>query len=247
MPKPDKLPNGWVVWQDDERFKVTLDAVLLAGFPRLRAGQEIADLGAGTGAVSFLLAARGPVRVTGLDIDEGAVELFARGIADNGLTGRVSAVTGDVRKIPSLLPAGRFSLVAANPPYRKSGQGRARRGKAAAACHEEQGRLEDFIAAARYLVKYGGRFVLSHLPERLPEVLEACRAADLEPKRLRMVHGLLDRPPSCVLIEAARGGRPGLAILPPLAVYKNPGAYSEELLAIYAMFGSDGRPAALSE
>lgn len=43
-----------------------------------------------------------------------------------------------------------------------------------------------------------------------------CAAAGLEPKRLRLLQHGPDCPPSAVLLEAVRQGRPGLEILPTL-------------------------------
>jgi tRNA1(Val) A37 N6-methylase TrmN6 len=230
------LPNGCPIWQDADYFKFTLDAVLLAAFAPAGDRPRIIELGAGTGAVSLLLAARCRAEITGLDNNERMIELFTRSIADNGLTGRVRAVPGDVKVVRQLFKAESFDLVVANPPYRKLGQGRSRKGGAASACHEEEGALADFAGAARWLLRYGGGFALSHLPERLPEVLSVCQALGLEPKRLQLVHSYQHKPPATFLLEARYGGRPGLKIMEPFFVYKAGMEYSEQLLAADARF-----------
>ena len=71
------------------------------------------------------------------------------------------------------------------------------------------------MAAAR-LVRNGGRFALCHRPERLTDLLCALRVCGLEPKRLQLAAHAPDRPPSLVLVEAVRQGRPGLEVLPTL-------------------------------
>ena len=76
--------------------------------------------------------------------------------------------------------------------------------------------LEDWCAAAGRLLKNGGRFALVHRPERLCDLFAALRSAGLEPKRLRLLQHGPDCPPSAVLLEAVRQGRPGLEILPTL-------------------------------
>jgi tRNA1(Val) A37 N6-methylase TrmN6 len=93
--------------------------------------------------------------------------------------------------------------------------------------------LADVIAAARYLVKYRGRFALVHLPERMAEILKAMTDAGLEPKRLRLVHPYPDKKPKFLLVEGVRGARPGLEVLPPLFVYSAPGEYSREIMEYY--------------
>ena len=78
------------------------------------------------------------------------------------------------------------------------------------------GSVRELCAAAGRLVRNGGRFALVHRPERLADLLEALRSHGLEPKRLRLVQHRADAPPSAVLAEAVRQGRPGLEILPAL-------------------------------
>ncbi|MDR2007209.1 MAG: methyltransferase [Acidaminococcales bacterium] len=239
MERLDRLPNGWPIWQCGGQFKFTLDAVLLAAFPLLRANAKVIDLGAGTGAVSLLLAARGALSITGVDNNEDVVGLFSRSIAENRLDGVITARAGDVREIKTLFPAGSFDLAVANPPYRKIGHGRLRQGGARSACHEVTATAGDFIGAARHLLKYGGRLALSHLPERLPEVLCACAKFAVEPKKLQLVHSRSGRAPSVFLLEAVRGGKPGLKVLPPLFVYAGENEYSGQLLACYGLFGRE--------
>ena len=66
------------------------------------------------------------------------------------------------------------------------------------------------------LLRNGGRFALVHRPERLAGLMEALGQSGLEPKRLQMVQHDRDKPPSAVLVEAVRQGRPGLSVLPTL-------------------------------
>ena len=239
MERLDRLPNGWPIWQRGGQFKFTLDAVLLAAFPLLRAGARVIDLGAGTGAVSLLIAARGASYVAGVDNNSDVISLFARSIEENRLNGVIAARVGDVRAIKTLFPAESFELAVTNPPYRKVGHGRLRKGGAQTACHEVTATAGDFIGAARHLLKYGGRLALSHLPERLPEVLCACAEFAIEPKKLQMVHSRPDRPPAVFLLEAVRGGKPGLKVLPPFFVYSGENKYSGQLLACYGLFGRE--------
>ena len=55
----------------------------------------------------------------------------------------------------------------------------------------------------------------------------------LEPKRLRTVAHTAHAAPSLVLVEARRGGKPGLKLLPPLALCAPDGTDSEEIRRIY--------------
>ncbi len=95
-----------------------------------------------------------------------------------------------------------------NPPYFQVNSG----GSGGAARSEEHCTLEQLCAAAGRLVKNGGRFALCHRPERLTDIVCALRAHGLEPKRLTLLSHGPDHPPSLLLVEAVRQGRPGLTI-----------------------------------
>jgi len=56
----------------------------------------------------------------------------------------------------------------------------------------------------------------------------------IEPKLVRTIHSLAATEAKLVLVEGAKGGRPGLRVAPPLFVYQPDGEYSE---AVQAMLG----------
>ena len=69
---------------------------------------------------------------------------------------------------------------------------------------------------------------------RLVDLLQFMRSANLEPKRLRMVHSFADAKASLVLVEGVKGGRSGNDALPPLIIYKKGKQYTTEVEAMLA-------------
>ncbi len=205
MRAPEQL--GPYTYRQSERcFPLGQDSLLLAGFATLRKGDRVWDLGCGAGALLLLLAARAEaLSLTGVELSGPDSELARENLAWNGLTGTIH--TGDIRALE--LPAGAASLVVCNPPYFRPGSGApggtARMGEAD---------LPDWCAAAGRLLKNGGRFALVHRPERLAELFACLTARGIQPKRLQLVQHGADTPPSAVLVEGVRQGRPGLEILP---------------------------------
>ena len=66
-------PGGWTFCFGDGAFKPSTDSFLLGGFPPLRRGWRVCDLGAGTGLLGLLLLAREPaLTVTGLELSPAA-------------------------------------------------------------------------------------------------------------------------------------------------------------------------------
>ena len=93
--------------------------------------------------------------------------------------------------------------------------------------------LEEVCRAAAYLLRWGGSFCLVQRPERLTDLLCSLRPLGLEPKRLRFVQMQAGTAPSLLLLEARRGGKPGLSTEPPLILRNSDGRDSAELDQIY--------------
>ncbi|MCH3915368.1 MAG: methyltransferase [Acidaminococcaceae bacterium] len=229
----DSLPGcNYQIWQDAKEFSFTTDAVFLAAFPHLVTRARVLELGAGTGAISMLLAARGATHVVGVDNNPHVVDLFKESITANKLEDRVEGMCCDIRQLTNKLKAESFDLVIANPPYRIGGK---RRIIATGACHEVDVTLENFFQVAAYMVKYRGRFALVQLPERFSEAVLLGQKYDLELKRLQWVHSFVSKKAWIFLAEFAKGGGPGLDVLPPLIMYNNDGTYSQDTLKYYGM------------
>lgn len=216
----------------DELFRPGLDSFLLASLPRLRTGLRVCDLGCGTGLLSLLLLQReGGLDVTGVDILPEAVALAGKAVTRNHLEGRLRFIEGDLREA---LPAGGFDLAVCNPPYYPiqsgalSGDRSRRRARSEVDCT-----LLEVCQAAGRLLRWGGRFCVVHKPERLTDLLVNLRACGLEAKRLRMVSRRSDDAPSLVLVEARRGGKPGLSIENPFVLETPDGRPSPELDRAY--------------
>ena len=210
-------PGGLSFVCDDGLFQPSTDSFLLGSFPRLKPGLRVCDLGSGTGLLGLLLFQRQrALSVTGVELLPDAVRLAEQAAARNGLADRLIFRRGDLRKIRGLLPAGGFDLVVCNPPYYPAGSGRLPETEALRAARSETGcTLEDICTAAAWLLRWGGSFCLVHKPERLADLCCALRARGLEPKRLRLVCRRAGDAPSLLLLEARRGGRPGLDIAAP--------------------------------
>ena len=205
----DLWPGGPRFARSGAGFALGTDSVLLADFAADRRVHRFADLGCGAGVCRDKLSA-------------------------NGLADRAEILCADLREHRAVLPAGDFDLVVANPPYFAQGRGYTSPDPVRAHARDERTcTMQDICTAMAYLTRWGGSAALVHRPERLSELLCALTAAGLEPKRLRTVARTADAAPSLVLVEARRGGKPGLRVLPPLALCAPDGTDSEEIRRIY--------------
>lgn len=229
------LQNGTKLWYGGEAFPLSTDTVLLADFARIPRGAAVCDLCAGSGALGLLLLDRDPaLSVTALELREAPCGLMEQTRRENRLEARFRVLRGDLRRIRTLLPPGSFRQVLCNPPYYPVGSGFAPADEAQAVARTELCcGPADYCGAAAWLLPTGGSFWLVHKPERLAELLCALREAGLEPKRLRPVCPRPEAAPSLLLLRSVKGGKPGLAWLPPLILAKPDGTPSEEYRRIY--------------
>ena len=228
-------PGGYRFVYDDALFRPGTDSFLLSSLPRLKPALRVCDLGSGTGLLGLLLLQRQPdLTVLGIEIQAEAVRLAEKVAAENGLADRLTFLHRDLRTVRQALPTGSFDLVISNPPYYPPRSGRMVETDALRTARSEVDcSPEDLCSAAAYLLRWGGSFCLVHKPERLTDLLCALRSAALEPKRLRFVCHRSDAAPSLVLIEARRGGKPGLTVEAPLILQNSDGTPTAETDAIY--------------
>ena len=202
--KTEQLGPYALSWPE-EVFPLGSDALALGAFATVKPRWQVCDLGTGSGALLLLLAGREPsLALTGVERDELSAYTARTNLEQNGLPGAI--LHADLRQAD--LPAGQFDLVISNPPYFPVGSG----ADAGPFRSETFCTLDQLCAAACRLTKNGGRFALCHRPERLADVLCTLRAHGLEPKRLKLLSHGPNHPPSLLLVEAVRQGKPGLAI-----------------------------------
>jgi tRNA1Val (adenine37-N6)-methyltransferase len=189
------------------------------------------DLGCGVGAVGLALFHLGIAQhVDFIDRDPSLTALCGRNLLANGFETRSSVILGDLERplrtfAPQLLHSA--SLVVANPPY--VAHERDGRSPALASTLARQrarhGELAPFLRSAAQALGRRGRACFVYPAHALLDVTVLSRAAGLEPKRLRFVHGKIDRPARIALVELAFAKAGGLAVEMPLIET-----------------GSDGRP-----
>lgn len=224
--------------QSSQVFCFSLDAVLLAEFTLTHKKDCVVDLGTGTGAVPLLLTHKQypPRKIHALEIQPELADMAARSVAMNGLGHVIAVKCADLRD-HSLLPAsGCADVVTCNPPYEKHGSGKtSKEGKIRLARHEMTCTLADIAGAAGWLLKYGGRLVIVHKPERLPDIFDAMKSVGIEPKRLLLSAPKQGTAPNMMVVEGIRGAAPGLKWEPLLLVHDDAGGYTQRMRDIFAM------------
>lgn len=227
--------NGYHIIQNEKKFCFGMDAVLLSGFAKVKKGENVLDLGTGTGIIPILLEAKTEGKhFYALEIQEESADMARRSVAYNGLEQKIDVVCGDIKEASNLFGAASFDVVTCNPPYMNNQHGLKNPDlPKAIARHEVLCTLEDVVREAAKVLKVNGRFYMVHRPFRLVEIINTLSKYKLEAKRMRFVHPYIDKEPNMVLIEAVKGGKSMIKIENPLIVYKEPNVYEDEIYEIY--------------
>jgi tRNA1(Val) A37 N6-methylase TrmN6 len=212
------------------------DAVLLAASAPVRPGDVVVDVGAATGAVGLMAAAREKdARFVFVERDPDLADLCRRNCRDNDVQGEV--VVTDVldraaRQAACLMPES-ADLVLTNPPFLEEGQARISPDRGRAAAHAlPAGGLDAWLRTCTGLLRPKGRLAMIHRADRVAECLQIV-SAWLGGLELRFVHPSVDRPAIRFLLSGIKGSRASLSVLPPLVLNGPDGRFTPGAEALH--------------
>lgn len=226
--------------QCPKEFCYGVDAVILADYATKNLKKKpdiIVDLGTGTGVIPLILSHKTRANtIIGVEVQVDSYDRACRNVIINGLEERLSFVNEDVKDIENWAKElkGNVDVVISNPPYFISGGGITNDlTPKTIARHETTAGLNDFLAAASYLLKPRADFFMVHRPSRLADICCYGRSNGLEPKGMCFVSPNMESAPNIVLVHMVKGGGKELKFQEPLAVYDSNGNYTEKLLEAY--------------
>lgn len=215
--------SGYYIIQNPERFCFGVDAVMLTDFARVKPGEQVLDLGTGTGVIPILLSAKTKGKhFTGLEIQPESADMARRSVVYNQLEEKVEIITGDIKEAAERFGTASFDVITTNPPYMLNEHGLKNTVDAKTiARHEILCTLDDILRESSRLLKESkGRFYMIHKPFRLAEIMTKMCQYKLEPKRIQFVHPYIHKEPTMVLIEGLKGGKSRVTVEPPIVMYE---------------------------
>ncbi|HZH51431.1 MAG TPA: methyltransferase [Microvirga sp.] len=233
----DSLLGGRVgLTQPAKGHRAGTDAVLLAASVSAKPGDLVVDVGASTGAVGLMVAAREKgVRLVFVERDPDLAELCRRNCLRNGIEGQVAAVDvldRSARQAAGLLPES-ADWVVTNPPFLEAGQARISPDRGRAAAHAlPAGGLEAWLKACAGLLRPRGGLALIHRADRLADCLMLL-GKGMGALQLRLVHPSADRPAIRFLLTGTKGSRAPLAVLPPVILNGPDGRFTPQAEALH--------------
>lgn len=227
--------RGYRIIQDREGFCFGLDAVLLSSFAIVKEGDNVLDLGTGTGVIPLLLEAKTKGRhFTGIELQKDVADMARRSVMLNDLTEKIDIVTGDLYDAVKIFGKASFSVITVNPPYMPFTGGLVSPNEKKAISRSEiKCSLSGIISQSVELLKPGGRFYMVHRPFRLTEIIAEMTMNGLSVRYVRFVHPRADKEANLVLIEGIRDAKHQTVVEKPCIVYEKPDVYHQEITDIY--------------
>lgn len=204
------------LYQPKRGHRAGHDAILLAAATAARAGDRIADFGAGVGAAGLAVATRVPgIDLVLVEVDE-ALAALARANADaNQLQAQVIVqdVTAKAAVVAAAgLGADSVDVVLMNPPFNDAARHRASPDAGRQAAHMATPEtLQEWVHAARRVLKSGGVLTLIWRADGLADVITALDrgfgSVEIVP-----VHPAAELGAIRILVKAVKGGRAPLVL-----------------------------------
>lgn len=211
-----ELLNGYKIYQYEDEFKFSYDAVALADFIEKIQGKKILEIGGGTGIIPILLVAKDKVvnsEITTLEIQEKMYNLIKKNIEINKCEKLIKVENIDVKEYKE---GNRYDTIFSNPPYmtvdgKKQNENK---GKLVSR-HEVTLTLEELIVNCKRLLKPKGEFYLIHRTYRVQEIISLLDRYKFNIERIQFIYHDTEDNSNLVLIKANKGMRKIIKVEPP--------------------------------
>lgn len=168
-------------------------------------GQDVLDIGAGTGVLSLMMAQRFPeARVTAVEIDDNAIKDLKVNIDNSPYRSRVTMVHEDFVKFVKDNGEELFDSIVCNPPYfdlslECPDESRTR------ARHSSSLPFEDLIAGAYALLRQNGVFTVCIPPEVEEKFDRICRIEGFWLDTIHRIKSVPEKPAKRLIITYRKG------------------------------------------
>ncbi len=180
--KKDQVPGTeYIIYQDDNEFKYTTDALILSSF--VKASNRIIDLGCGNGFLSLRLAERCN-EIHAIDINSNVLSIFKESIKVNKLEDKIKIKKRNIFDLKDDFETNYFDAVVFNPPYYNYENIKFNN---IAAKHFFD--IEESLSIINYLLKNSAYLYIIYPSYRLAELIYKINVAGLKVKHIINIHG----------------------------------------------------------
>ncbi len=214
---------GLRICQDEEKFKFSLDSILLAEFVDLNNRiNVIVDFCTGNAPVPMILSTKTNKNIIGFEVQEEIYNLAVSSIKINKLDNQISIIHDNINNSNKYFLSESVDCVTCNPPYFKYNKDSSLINDdkvKAVARHEIEMGLEDIFINAKYILKNKGVLYLVHRCDRLEEIISLFNKYNISVKKIQFIYSDINKDAIMVLIKGVKNGRRGnIKVCPPINI-----------------------------
>lgn len=218
--------DGLKIYQYEDKFKFSLDSILLAEFVELKKNTRIiVDFCTGNAPVPLILSTKTNARLYGFELQEKIYNLAKMSVRENNLESQINVINANLTEALEYILPESVDAVTCNPPYFKYDKNKSlinEDEEKAIARHEIAMNLEDLMTASKYILKNKAPLYLVHRCDRLEEILDCLARYNFKVKKLQFIYAGYGKEAIMVLIKATKNGKMGsLKVMPPVDVLKH--------------------------
>ena len=185
----DLFDYGLKIYQLDNKFKFSLDSILLAEFVELKQNtKQIVDFCTGNAPVPLILSTKTKAKLYGFEIQPKIAKLAQYSVRENSLDSQISIVNANFSDVLEYVLPESVDAVTCNPPYFKLEKDSSMINEdeeKAIARHEITMKLEDIMVAAKYILKNKAPLYLVHRCDRLDEIMYLLEKYNFKVKKMQ--------------------------------------------------------------
>ncbi len=220
--------GGMKIIQNKNLYCFTSDSVILANFIKIKSSETAVEIGGGCGVVSILASVKNKFKkIKIFEIQEKLQKICEKNIILNRLSEKIELISDDIKNYRKYLQDGSVDVAFSNPPYFEVDEFSGEETKKIAR-QEVCLNLEQLISVSSKMLKFGGRFYCTYPAERSAELLAKCYNYNLAVKRMFFTENGKGKF-TLVVVEAVKGGKHRVKILPNLVTNTEDGEFLEEL------------------
>lgn len=222
--------EGLKIIQNKGLYSFTSDSVILANFLKIKTKETALEIGAGSGVISILATKKTKAKkIFAFELQERMFDLLQKNIKLNKLEEKIEAFNENILNFRKHIEFGSIDVVFSNPPYKREGSCELNENESKRiARHEKYLPLKDLCRCTSDILKFGGRFYVVYDADRSCELINELMKNNLEPKRMFFTENGKGKT-ILVVIEAVKGGKHSVTVLPNLITNDRSGEYLQKV------------------
>ncbi len=219
IPKHEDLK----IWQDTDMFLINSDTEALGEFIKCYKNDSVLDMGTNTGGLLLYASLFNPKKLTGLDINEKALELCKKNLDYNNISNYELICDNIVT-----FNHEPFDVIICNPPYFFTKEdNKAKNNYKNLAKHESILELKTLIMSIERNLKYNGTLYFLFLTSRLEEVISLLNKYHLTIKEMKFVYDDNKEYSNVFMVRCVKNAKLGLVCDKP-HIFKRKGNNNEK-------------------